>query len=152
MKSKINKISWSYLQPAYNMICSLMNNAEIFFIIYFFHIMQVLIHDPLYLWKLSPLKAQDIQRRTEEDTAASSRTHAAQKRGGGDPVPDNIPSDTNQPTNKMAERVLRRLHEKLEGEEDGMQLSVSGHVNHLIQEATDPGNLSALFHGWQSWV
>ena len=22
----------------------------------------------------------------------------------------------------------------------------------LIQEATDPGNLSALFHGWQSWV
>ena len=115
------------------------------------YVTQVLIHDPLYLWKLSPLKAQDIQRRTEGDTSTSSRTNTAQKRGG-DHATDGVTSEANQPTNKMAERVLRRLHEKLEGEEDGMQLSVSGHVNHLIQEATDPGNLSALFHGWQSWV
>ena len=42
---------------------------------------QVLIHDPLYLWKLSPHKAQDIQRRTEEETTTCSRAHAAQKRG-----------------------------------------------------------------------
>ena len=115
------------------------------------YVTQVLIHDPLYLWKLSPLKAQDIQRRTEGETTTSSRTNTAQKRGG-DHATDGVTSEANQPTNKMAERVLRRLHEKLEGEEDGMQLSVSGHVNHLIQEATDPGNLSALFHGWQSWV
>ena len=114
---------------------------------------QVLIHDPLYLWKLSPHKAQDIQRRTEEETTTCSRAHAAQKRGADAADGTScVPSEANQPANKMAERVLRRLHEKLEGEEDGMQLSVSGHVNHLIQEATDPGNLSALFHGWQSWV
>ena len=52
----------------------------------------------------------------------------------------------------MAERVLIRLQEKLEGIEDGVPLSVSGQVNHLIQEATDPNNLCMLFPGWQPWI
>ena len=55
-------------------------------------------------------------------------------------------------TNKMAERVLLRLQEKLEGIEDGVPLSISGQVNHLIQEATDPANLCVLFPGWQPWI
>ena len=55
-------------------------------------------------------------------------------------------------TNKMAERVLLRLQEKLEGIEDGVPLSISGQVNHLIQEATDPANLCRLFPGWQPWI
>ena len=55
-------------------------------------------------------------------------------------------------TNKMAERVLLRLQEKLEGIEDGVPLSISGQVNHLIQEATDPANLCSLFPGWQPWI
>lgn len=55
-------------------------------------------------------------------------------------------------TNKMAERVLLRLQEKLEGIEDGVPLSISGQVNHLIQEATDPANLCMLFPGWQPWI
>ena len=55
-------------------------------------------------------------------------------------------------TNKMAERVLLRLQEKLEGIEDGVPLSVSGQVNKLIQEATDPSNLCLLFPGWQAWI
>ena len=54
--------------------------------------------------------------------------------------------------NKMAERVLLRLREKLEGIEDGVPLSVSGQVNHLIQDATDPANLCLLFPGWQPWM
>lgn len=55
-------------------------------------------------------------------------------------------------TNKMAERVLLRLQETLEGIEDGVPLSISGQVNYLIQEATDPANLSVLFPGWQPWI
>lgn len=111
-------------------------------------LLQVLLHDPLYQWTLSPLKALHLQRRTEqgEDTSLHStvangdifQTH----RGGGS-SPD---------LNKMAERVLIRLQEKLEGIEDGVPLSVSGQVNHLIQEATDPENLCALFPGWQPWI
>lgn len=61
-------------------------------------------------------------------------------------------SEEEDSTNKMAERVLLRLQEKLEGIEDGVPLSISGQVNHLIQEATDPANLSVLFPGWQPWI
>ena len=54
--------------------------------------------------------------------------------------------------NKMAERVLLRLGEKLRGVEDGVSLSVNGQVNRLIQEARDPKNLCRVFPGWQPWV
>lgn len=57
-----------------------------------------------------------------------------------------------QSFNKVAERVLLRLQEKLKGVEDGTVLSVGGQVNLLIQQAMDPKNLSRLFPGWQAWV
>ena len=53
---------------------------------------------------------------------------------------------------KMAERALLRLQEKLDGYEDGVCLSTSGHINYLIQSATDIRNLSCLFPGWQPWI
>lgn len=54
--------------------------------------------------------------------------------------------------NKMAERVLLRLRQKLNGVEENVQLSVCGQVNHLIREATDSNNLCRLFPGWQPWL
>lgn len=54
--------------------------------------------------------------------------------------------------NKVAERVLLRLRQKLQGVEGGVQLSVVGQVNQLIQEARDPLNLSKLFAGWQPYI
>lgn len=57
-----------------------------------------------------------------------------------------------QSFNKVAERVLLRLQEKLKGVEEGTVLSVGGQVNLLIQQAMDPRNLSRLFPGWQAWV
>ena len=63
-----------------------------------------------------------------------------------------ITTSSRLPSNKMAERVLLRLQEKLEGIEDGTLLSVTGQVNHLIQEAMDPHNLCQLFPGWQAWI
>lgn len=111
-------------------------------------LLQVLLYDPLYQWTLSPLKAMTLQRHQEpaEESAiffdgdnGTSTTMAAA----------NGQADS---TNKMAERVLLRLQEKLEGIEDGVPLSISGQVNHLIQEATDPANLCLLFPGWQPWI
>lgn len=61
-------------------------------------------------------------------------------------------SDTDQSFNKVAERVLMRLQEKLKGVEEGTVLSVGGQVNLLIQQAMDPKNLSRLFPGWKPWV
>ena len=54
--------------------------------------------------------------------------------------------------NKVAERALIRLRQKLGGLEDGVQLSVAGQVNHLIQTARDTSNLSRLFPGWQAYI
>ena len=54
--------------------------------------------------------------------------------------------------NKMAERVLLRLKQKLSGMEGGGFLSIQGQVNYLIQEARSIENLCKLFPGWQPWL
>lgn len=54
--------------------------------------------------------------------------------------------------NKVAKRVLIRLRQKLSGIEDDVQMSISGQVNHLIQEASNPKNLCRLFPGWQPYL
>lgn len=60
--------------------------------------------------------------------------------------------ETQENVNKVAERVLLRLRQKLQGVEDGVQLSLSGQVNYLIQEARNPKNLARIFPGWQPYV
>jgi len=60
--------------------------------------------------------------------------------------------DSVECVNKVAERVLLRLKQKLSGFEDGVQLSIAGQVNHLIQEARDVNNLCRLFPGWQAYI
>lgn len=96
------------------------------------------------------MKALNLQRRADAD-----ETNASTAGGGeifeGDQTTSGAGNGNNS-TNKMAERVLLRLQEKLEGIEDGVPLSVSGQVNNLIQEATDPANLCVLFPGWQPWI
>jgi len=54
--------------------------------------------------------------------------------------------------NKMAERALLRLNQKLCGSEGGSFLSVEGHISYLIQEARNKNNLCRLFPGWQPWM
>jgi ataxia telangiectasia mutated family protein len=113
-------------------------------------IVEVLLYDPLYMWTISPVKALNLQRRDESTSTAATGDQIFEG-GGGPPVTGTTANGSN-PSNKMAERVLLRLQEKLEGIEDGVPLSVSGQVNQLIQEATDPNNLSRLFPGWQAWI
>ena len=102
------------------------------------------------MWTISPVKALNLQRRDESTSTAATGDQIFEG-GGGPPVTGTTANGSN-PSNKMAERVLLRLQEKLEGIEDGVPLSVSGQVNQLIQEATDPNNLSRLFPGWQAWI
>ena len=101
------------------------------------------------MWTISPLKAQNLQRRADTDETNASTT------GSGDIfLGDHAgTSNGNSATNKMAERVLLRLQEKLAGGiEDGVRLSVSEQVNALIHKATDPANFGQLFPGWQPWI
>ena len=102
------------------------------------------------MWTISPIKSLNLQGSTRDNDELTISTE------------DFSPSDSNSnqqttsgirtPSNKMAERVLLRLQEKLEGIEDGTLLSVTGQVNHLIQEAINPHNLCQLFPGWQPWI
>ncbi|OCT57599.1 hypothetical protein XELAEV_18003301mg [Xenopus laevis] len=105
-------------------------------------IVEVLLYDPLFDWTMNPLKALYLQQ-DEVDLNATL---------GGDDPECNRNSCDSQSVNKVAERVLLRLQEKLKGVEEGMVLSVGGQVNHLIQQAMDPKNLSRLFPGWKAWV
>lgn len=109
-----------------------------------------MLYDPLYQWTLSPLKAMHLQRRQEPVEESTSFFDGGETSNNANS--SGVASKEIESTNKMAERVLLRLQEKLEGIEDGVPLSISGQVNHLIQEATDPANLCRLFPGWQPWI
>lgn len=98
-------------------------------------VVEVLLHDPLSSWTLSPERAAALQ---AEGDAPPRR-----------PSPE-LPH--NQGDNRLARRMLLRLEQKLQGLEEGAPLSVAGQVNLLIQQARDPSNLSRLFPGWQPYV
>lgn len=109
-------------------------------------IVEVLLYDPLFDWTMNPLKALYLQQRPEDESDLHSTPNA------DDQECKQSLSDTDQSFNKVAERVLMRLQEKLKGVEEGTVLSVGGQVNLLIQQAMDPKNLSRLFPGWKAWV
>uniref|UniRef100_A0A669QMV8 non-specific serine/threonine protein kinase n=1 Tax=Phasianus colchicus TaxID=9054 RepID=A0A669QMV8_PHACC len=108
-------------------------------------IVEVLLYDPLFDWTMNPLKALYLQQRPEDEADMSSTL-------GADPRACKRKASDDQSFNKVAERVLMRLQEKLKGVEEGTVLSVGGQVNLLIQQAMDPKNLSRLFPGWKPWV
>ncbi|XP_056417620.1 serine-protein kinase ATM [Hyla sarda] len=105
-------------------------------------IVEVLLYDPLFDWTMNPLKALYLQ----QDEAELNATLP------DDPECNRNSCNDTQSFNKVAERVLLRLQEKLKGVEEGTVLNAEGQVNLLIQQAMDPKNLSRLFPGWKAWV
>ncbi|XP_038141476.1 serine-protein kinase ATM [Cyprinodon tularosa] len=110
-------------------------------------IVEVLLYDPLFDWTMNPLKAFYLQHDEHQELNATLSSTM-----GGEDLVNHRKSSDSQSSNKVAERVLLRLQEKLKGVEEGTVLSVGGQVNLLIQQAMDPKNLSRLFPGWQAWV
>ncbi|XP_022135092.1 serine/threonine-protein kinase ATM isoform X3 [Momordica charantia] len=98
-------------------------------------IVEVFIHDPLYKWALSPLKALQRQKETDDDVETSLEGSEDEYEG-----------------NKDAARALMRVKQKLDGYEDGEMRSVHGQVQQLIQDAIDPDRLCNMFPGWGAWL
>lgn len=98
-------------------------------------ILEVLMFDPLYNWSLTPAKAYKLQFGREPAAALRKQWES-----------------TEQNTNKLAERALLRVTQKLNGVEEGSHLSVQGQVTSLIQQATDPQNLALVYFGWQPYL
>lgn len=140
-------------------------------------IIEVFLYDPLYQWQLSPQKALQLQQQFDKanDSVASSSNRTSEK---GSMLPPSLPSSSSSSTggeivakgllqtsktrssdvifyldtNKMAERLLLGLRQKLQGVERLNQMTIKAHVNMLIQEATSIENLSQLFAGWQPYL
>ncbi|KAH6798041.1 Serine/Threonine-kinase ATM-like protein [Perilla frutescens var. hirtella] len=99
-------------------------------------IIEVFIHDPLYKWALSPLKAMQRQKDIDDDIDANLEDSEEDEYEG----------------NKDAARALLRVKQKLDGYEDGEMRSVHGQVQQLIQDAIDPDRLCHMFPGWAAWL
>ena len=100
-------------------------------------ILEVLLYDPLHDWTIPPQKATTKQKK-----------HLSKNQD----VSHEISQKSEHCTNKLAERALLRVKEKLRGSENGSALSVEGQVNVLIQHAMDPQRLCQLFAGWQPYL
>ncbi|CAN8254904.1 unnamed protein product [Cochlearia groenlandica] len=98
-------------------------------------IVEVFIHDPLYKWALSPLKALQRQKETEDYDGVNVEGLQEDFEG-----------------NKDATRALMRVKQKLDGYEDGEMRSVHGQAQQLIQDAIDTDRLSHMFPGWGAWM
>ena len=85
-------------------------------------ILEVLKHDPMYHW----------------DT--SSRSNQGMTTGA-------VASSSSSPSN-----MLLRVKEKLSGVEGGSVLNVTGQVNELVNQASDPLNLCRMYKGWRPWL
>jgi len=119
-------------------------------------ILEVVIHDPLYKWSLSPIEARNKQDKkrgtTPVITAAAAVTTLTDEgtlmsagRATGPPA---------SAGRDAAERTLMRIRNKLQGYEDstGEGLGVEGQVEQLISNATDTKNLSRIYVGWAPWI
>lgn len=106
-------------------------------------ILSAVVSDPLYKWSLSPLKANQHQRTDDEEGARAGRPSAR------------LASTADENRNDAADRAIAKIHEKLEGYEDGTSgehKTIAGQVKLLINEARDPDNLSVMFSGWAPWM
>lgn len=126
-------------------------------------ILEVFVHDPLYRWTLSPLKALKIQEEKEGGGGVSTHPGFAAHTSGVHSVTESSISDATSTmdgdgastsNNDAAARALIRVKQKLEGYEDpnGNALSIEGQVKQLISAAQDPHNLCNLFPGWAPWL
>jgi len=111
-------------------------------------ILSAVVSDPLYKWSLSPMKANQHQRNDDEDDDNGSTNTKLS-------MPNAWMAPTSEDQNDTAARAIAKIHEKLEGYEDGTSgehKTVAGQVKLLINEARDPDNLSMMFGGWASWI
>uniref|UniRef100_M4B888 non-specific serine/threonine protein kinase n=1 Tax=Hyaloperonospora arabidopsidis (strain Emoy2) TaxID=559515 RepID=M4B888_HYAAE len=123
-------------------------------------ILEVFVHDPLYRWTLSPLKALKIQEGGERNSVKSaihsrnSGRHAAIAAACTYETQPVTELQEEHGSTDAAARALIRVKQKLEGYEDpnGSALSIEGQVKQLLSAAQDSHNLCKLFPGWAPWL
>ena len=119
-------------------------------------IIEVLRHDPLHQWTLTPQQVARLQAIDDDDQSHSSQTQ--KRRLSKDQRKSRAKEDDEEQTQDkcssvaLAEKALLRVKQKLTGVEDGYAKSVPEQVASLIQQATDMNNLCQLYFGWKAYV
>ena len=104
-------------------------------------ILSALVADPLYRWTISRVQALKFQREMNEEDLDQI----------GKLLEDRADSDENE----AAAHAIARVHEKLQGYEDGTageQQTTESQVQLLIEAARSQDNLSQMFPGWAPWI
>lgn len=123
-------------------------------------VVEVVLHDPMYKWQMTPVKAQ---RRQQDPIAADGGGAAAATPAGpaAGAASSGAASSAGGPAgsgaaaigNADAERAVLRVKQKLEGQdvEGGVAMSVAAQVGKWLQSAQDPDRLCRMFVGWAAW-
>jgi len=117
-------------------------------------ILEVVVHDPLYKWSMSPVDHLSRRRKRGVD---GHEVYFPLKDGGSRLERQNEYDELDRQTQlrkDIANRTLMRIRNKLQGFDDSSfsSLSVEGFVQLLITEAQDPRNLCKVFPGWAPWL
>lgn len=117
-------------------------------------ILEVLLHDPLYRWMLSPLAARQRQ---QEEGGGGGKTGGGSGGGAATATVGAPAAEVEEDAGvggDAAQRALARIKHKLQGYVDpnGDAMSVEGQVKLLINQARDPENLCKLYPGWAPWL
>jgi len=120
-------------------------------------IIGVFIHDPLYKWALSPVKAilGQMQRDAELHSHGAGLEHLNMNNPNGLESAAATAGATGNGfgvSNADAERAILKVKEKLEGLENGDRRSVQGQVQQLLRQAQDIDKLSVMYCGWGPWL
>jgi ataxia telangiectasia mutated family protein len=117
-------------------------------------LVEVLIHDPILKWAMTPEQARKRQQEPaeERDVFALEEPGESRMRATATAAADTFAPGAAGVQNADAERALLRVRQKLDGIEEGEPRSVEGQVQQLIQDARDPDKLCRLFPGWAPWV
>ncbi|KAI8470131.1 MAG: kinase-like domain-containing protein [Monoraphidium minutum] len=109
-------------------------------------VVQVVLHDPLYRWRMSPVKAQRRQQELSAGDGASGGSEGDGTGGGEGP--------SQALGNADAARAVLRVKQKLEGVAggEGEPLGVAAQVDALLAEAQDAEKLCRMFVGWSAWM
>ena len=139
-------------------------------------VLEVLLHDPLYKWKKSPIEMLKLQQERVDKEIGIGKTSADSKNTGDNDDPfarsedddDEDEDEEEEPrhsavppsvvaaaahVNVDAQRTLLRIRQKLQGFEDpnGEALSVEGQVKVLVNQARDQETLALMYEGWSAF-
>lgn len=114
-------------------------------------VFEVLLHDPMFNWALSPEEVLREQLQTQGQNESGNSNFGVDSGGESADIGSAQKSVKGEEGSEEAQRALRRIAEKLDGMEDTERLSVEAHVARLIDDARAFQVLASVYPGWSPW-